>query len=334
MATEALRRAIILSGEHEVAWLAGNAAQAVEQCKKNTPDLMLMDLIMREMGGVEATKRIMEECPCPILIVTASVEENAEMVFRAMGAGAVDAVSTPFICGEYGATGTHNLLKKINVIGRLAKHAKAIAEMDRRGRTPIGVGRDTLVVMGASSGGPQALSEILGALPNDFPAPVVVIQHVDEQFAPEFASWLSGQTDLRVRVARSGENLHKACVYVAGKNEHLVITRTGVLGYSAEPRTLSYRPSVDVFIQSALRYWHGQLMGVLLTGMGRDGAQGLLQLRQHGGRTIVQNERTSAVYGMPKAAIELGAALEVLPLKQIAPALLRTLTQKPIKTAQ
>jgi two-component system response regulator WspF len=168
------------------------------------------------------------------------------------------------------------------------------------------------------------LAEILGRLPADFPVPVVVIQHVDALFAREFAQWLAQQTPLRVTTVGSPVLPQPGHVYVSERESHLILADDGRLAYTEEPRGTPYRPSVDAFFNSVARNLRGKCVGVLLTGMGRDGAEGLLRLRRQGHVTVAQDKDTSAVYGMPRAAAELGAATYTLPLQEIAPLLLRT----------
>ena len=179
----------------------------------------------------------------------------------------------------------------------------------------------TLIAIGASAGGPSALATLLGGLPRNFPAAVVVIQHVDAHMAPAMAAWLDGHSTLAVRTAAEGDRPAVGTVLLAASADHLVLKAPARVGYSAEPRDYVYRPSVDAFFQSAQRWWRGDVIGVLLTGMGRDGASGLKALRDQGRHTIAQDEESSAVYGMPKAAARLDAAVDILPLARIAPRL-------------
>jgi chemotaxis response regulator CheB len=182
-----------------------------------------------------------------------------------------------------------------------------------------------LIVIGASTGGPAALQTILAPLPADLPAAVVIVQHVDEQFARSFAEWLDEQTALSVRLARPGDRPQPGQVLIAGREDHLILRPDGSLDYTPEPVDYAYRPSVNVFFESVARHRRGQSLGVLLTGMGRDGGLGLLALRQAGCHTVAQDQASSAIYGMPKAAAELGAAVDILELKAIGPALLKSL---------
>jgi two-component system response regulator WspF len=177
---------------------------------------------------------------------------------------------------------------------------------------------DRLVAIGASAGGPAALVALLAALPKDFPAAIVVIQHIDAHMAAGMAKWLDGNCELPVRVAVEGDRPTNGCVLIAETADHLVLRSAHRLGYVPEPREMVYRPSVDAFFQSVVRQWRGEAIGVLLTGMGRDGALGLKALRDRGFHTIAQDQPTSAVYGMPKAAATLGAAVDILSIDRIA----------------
>jgi len=328
MAVEAMRRVVIEIGQHRLAWIALDGVEAVEKCAADTPDLILMDLIMPKMDGVEATRRIMSATPCAIVIVTADVNTNSSKVFEAMGAGALDAVNTPVLEGTNGS-GSHALLAKIETIRKLIG-ASAPSRQPTPGKLSFGskiTHSNTLVAIGASAGGPAALARLLSQLPPGFPASVVIVQHVDVQFVQGLADWLAAQSSLPVRIAREGDQPQQATVLLAGREEHLVFITASRLAYLQQPADSSYRPCIDVFFRSANRHWRGDIIGVLLTGMGRDGAEGLLALRRGGHHTIAQDARSSAVFGMPKAAAELEAASEVLPLDRIGPRLGRLLVQ-------
>ena len=317
MALEVMRRIVDTSGTHQVSWLARNGAEAVEKCARDRPDLILMDLIMPEMDGVDATRRIMAATPCAILIVTATVHARAPKVFEALGAGALDAVCTPVVGGDGAAGGAAALCAKIDVMRRLiGTGSERLREPPQL--SPPADRPEPLIVFGASAGGPAALAAILGELPRDFPAASVIVQHVDEEFAPLMASWLNDQSRLPVKLAQEGDQPRSGVVLMAATNDHLVFVNERTLGYTRHPQSHPYRPSVDVFFESVARHWPGKIIGVLLTGMGRDGARGLKALRDGGALTISQAREGCVVYGMPKAAAEIGAAAEVLPLEKIA----------------
>jgi chemotaxis response regulator CheB len=289
-----------------------------------------MDLIMPKMGGVEATRRIMAGTPCAIVIVTANVDDNTSKVFEAMGAGALDAVNTPVLESQTASDGASVLLAKIETIRKLIGAAppnRVSLAPNHSAEQPNGSSAP-LVVIGASAGGPAAIAKVLSQWPADFSAPVIVVQHVDTQFSRGLADWLDCQTPLQVRLAREDDRPSAGVVLLAANDNHLVFANASRLSYTRYPLESSYRPSVDVFFKSVASIWRGDVVGVILTGMGRDGAEGLRALREKGHHTIAQDRATSAVYGMPKAAAELQAASEILPLDQIGPRISNLLAQK------
>ncbi|MBB4817022.1 two-component system response regulator WspF [Pseudomonas alcaligenes] len=319
LAVEALRRALAREPAHQIVWIAGNGAEAVRFCQEDPPDLVLMDLLMPEMDGTEATRRIMAQSPCAILIVTVDKEQNIHRVFEAMGHGALDAVDTPALGTDHERDAAA-LLRKIQNIGWLIGQRVG----SRGAREPP---CRQLVAIGASAGGPASLAQLLKQLPAGFAPAVMLVQHVDETFAAGMAEWLGSESSLPVRLAREGEPPQPGQVLLAGTNNHMRLLRNGELAYTEEPRSHVYRPSIDVFFDSLVAHWRGEAVGVLLTGMGRDGAQGLKAMRERGFLTIAQDQASSAVYGMPKAAAALDAAVEILPLQRIAPRLVEAFSR-------
>jgi chemotaxis response regulator CheB len=186
----------------------------------------------------------------------------------------------------------------------------------------------TLIAIGASAGGPPALATVLSGLPADFPAAVVIVQHLDEKIAPGMAEWLGDRVALPVRVAIEWDRPEPGTILVAGTGDHLTLKTRDRLGYTPDPRDYVHRPSVDVFFLSVSRLWRGDAIGVLLTGMGRDGAAGLKALHDQGRHTIAQDQASSAVYGMPKAAANIGAADEILPMDRISSRLVELVMTK------
>ena len=318
LAVEALRRTLLKTPQHTVAWIAHDGAEAVRKCAADTPDLILMDLLMPVMDGAEATRRIMKQSPCAILVVTATVEGNIGLVFEAMSFGALDAVNTPVLGNPEGEA---QLLDKVALIGKLLGKpvplSTTIVPRSSTNRPPF------VVALGASTGGPQALSEILAGLPRDVDAAIVIIQHVDRLFAAGLAQWLSQRAGRKVALAADGMRLDELAgrIVLAGTNDHLSLREDLSLYYTPEPLECPYRPSVDVFFKSLAAHCPGAGAAVLLTGMGRDGAQGLLALRQAGWRTLAQDEQSCVLYGMPRAAAEIHAAAQILPLGELASAL-------------
>jgi len=318
--SEALRRSVSESGRYRVVWTAANGAEAVLKCGRDTPDLILMDIVMPVMDGVECTRRIMASSPCAILVVTDALETRPDKVFECLGAGALDAVKLSSI--SPGANpGDVTLLSKIHALGRLIETAEPVLRGGRTNGAAEPQACQQLVVIGASAGGPDAVGTILEKLPADFSAAIIVVQHIDFKFVSSLAAWLEQRSVLPVRLARNGDRPQCGVVLLAESQNHLCFTSSGRVDYTSEPESLHYRPSIDVLFESTARYWTGEAVGILLTGMGRDGAQGLKAMLNTGFTTIAQDAASSTVYGMPKAAATLGAAGEILPLKRIAPRL-------------
>ena len=324
MACEVLRRVVVSVPGQVVAWIARDGEEAVAMTRADVPDLILMDLFMPGTDGVAATRRIMNETPCAILVVTATVSGHISKVYQAMGYGALDAVDTPMLGTAGEVAGGASLLRKIDVIGKLigksppprielppaAPHERPVQEPSLH----------PLVLLGSSTGGPFAVAEILAKLPAS-KATIVIVQHVDAAFAPGLGQWLSQCAGRKVELVKDGMELAEGAILLSGGDDHLILGTNRRLHYSAEPTAMSYRPSVDVFFKSVAAHWPRTGIAALLTGMGRDGAEGLLQLRRVGWSTIAQDEATSVVWGMPRAAVALGAADHVLPLARIGPAI-------------
>jgi two-component system response regulator WspF len=329
MAAEVLRRVVSQRGGHAVAWVALDGAQAVALCTQDRPDLVLMDLVMPVMDGVEATRRIMQQSPCPVLVVTSTVEGNLTAVYRALGHGALDVVRTPELGVDADLAGGALLLEKVASIQRLTSRPAGLAPRPVAAPpepTPHPAPLPPLLALGASTGGPKALADVLAGLAGERRVAVVIVQHVDAEFAVGLAQWLSDQSAFPVRVARNGERPVAGTALLAATNDHMVMQADMTLHYAEEPREQVYRPSVDVFFHSLLSSWPRPGVAAVLTGMGRDGADGLLALRRSGWHTVAQDQATSVLFGMPKAAAACGGAVEVLPLSAVAGAALRRLT--------
>ncbi|MCE5248709.1 chemotaxis response regulator protein-glutamate methylesterase [bacterium] len=327
LAVEILRRVISSVPSYEISWIAIDGAEAVKKCAEDTPDLILMDLIMPVMDGVQATSTIMKNTPCAILVVTATVSGNASKVFEAMGHGALDAAGTPVMGGDGSIQGADELLRKIATIGKLiGKNDTIPARAPVAKKTPKT--QPSLVAIGSSTGGPRALSIILSSMPRQLGASIVIVQHVDVQFASGLAEWLNEQTALTVTVAREGDRPAENTVYIAKTNDHLIVGEDMSFHYTSEPRNYPYRPSVDTFFSSLAACWPQRGIALLLTGIGKDGARGLLELREKGWHTIAQDMKTSIVYGMPKAAAEIKAAVEILPIDTITESIVRYMKVK------
>jgi two-component system chemotaxis response regulator CheB len=331
----------VLASDPEVD-LVGEAVdgkQAIERCLALRPDVITMDMMLPLMTGLSATEYIMAHCPTPILIVSSSTNRGELFrTYEALAAGAVDVLEKPRGDEPEGAweakfLATLKLVARIRVIthlrGRLrSATAPVITQpLDSAARNDgePGVRRSSgLVAIGASTGGPGAIVEILRTLPSNFAVPILLVLHIGEPFGTAFADWLDGQTSRRVAFAIDGQPVRSlgGRVLMAPPDQHLTI-HEGRLHLSRGEERFSCRPSVDVLFESVARSCGNTAVGCLLTGMGRDGAAGLLAIREAGGMTIAQDEETSVVYGMPREAVLLGAAQRVLPLGEIG----RTLAQ-------
>ncbi len=325
IARETLRRLIDQLDDCEVAWQAEHGQEAVRLCQEAPPDLVLMDLLMPVMNGVEATREIMRVAPCPILVVTATVDGNFAKVYDAMGAGALDAVDTPTMGEGGGIEGGEQIQAKIRMIRRLGA-APSAPSASRPVAAPPAAPNDvsagsakgaSLVAVASSTGGPDALLNVLRGLPPSFEAPIVIVQHLGKDFLDGFVTWLGEQTSRRVLAVERGMRPAAGEVLVAAGDDHVVMRPGGTLAFTRDPKEYPYRPSADVLFASLARHAATPGVAVVLTGMGRDGAQGIVALQQAGWTTLAQDKESSVVYGMPRAAVESGAVDRVLPIRRM-----------------
>lgn len=319
--------------EIEIVGEAGDGKRGIELCRALRPDVVTMDMMLPLMNGLAATEYIMAHHPTPILIVSSSINRGELFrTYEALAAGALDVLEKPTGAeppGEWEAKfrSTVKLASRIRVIthvrGRLGPLDRRLTEPSQEPvRDPSIPRQYEVVAIGASTGGPGALVEILRGLPPTFQLPILLVLHINEPFGTAFADWLDGQTTRRVSYPVEGEPVSALAgrMVMAPGGKHLVV-RDGRLRLTLDPERHSCRPSVDLLFESVAREYGPAAAACLLTGMGRDGAAGLLAVRQAGGLTIAQDEATSVVFGMPREAILLGAAGRVLPLGQIGPAI-------------
>lgn len=314
----------------EVVGQASDGKRAIELCEKLRPDVMTMDMVMPVMSGLAATEYIMAFCPTPIVIVSSSMNRGEVFhTYDAIAAGAVEAIPKPKGTDPAWADRLRSVLRiasRIKVVthlrGRLGtgRHQRVSAPPTSAKPKDSGI---SIVGVGASTGGPAAIRRLLLALPSSFPVPILLVLHIGEPFDATFADWLDAQTPHRVAFAIDGEPLPTAPrVVMAPAGKHMFV-EGGRLRVATGPERHSCRPSVDVLFESMARELGPHAAGVLLTGMGRDGAEGLLAMRRSGARTLAQDEASSVVWGMPRTAVELRAAESVLPLDAIPDELVR-----------
>lgn len=331
LAQEILKMSLENQKNIEIIWTAWDGKQAVDKAKKDKPDIILMDLVMPHMDGVEATRLIMKESPCAILIVTSSIESNNDKVYQAMGHGALDAVCTPTFDEEGQLEGKSVLISKIkNIINIITKTDPIESVLPKKVPPNISfkpTGDESIIAIGASTGGPQVLVEILSLLPKNLPVPILVVQHVDENFAEGFAKWLSRFTTLNVEIAKNNTLIQKGCVYIASTEDHMILEEDNRLKYVKEPIETVYRPSIDVLFKNLAKNYSRKGIAILLTGMGQDGADGILSLKKKGWLTIAQNKESCIVYGMPKAAFDLNAAVCILNPQEISQVIIDVLSK-------
>lgn len=300
---------------------ARDGREALALVGRLRPDVVVMDIHMPGLDGFEATRRIMTDCPTPIVIVTESGDAaDVKLSLDALRAGALVLLPKPArpltpgfdaLCARF--VETVKSMSKVKVVRRWPERA-ARAELIGDGSARGGV---EVVAIAASTGGPAALGQVLSRLPADLPAPILVVQHIAEGFVPGLASWLNALSPLPVKVAEPGEPVEPGRVYLAPDGAHLGLNGRLSIRLSNEPPLGGFRPSGSFLFESVARASGRAALGVILTGMGRDGVEGLRVLRESGGRVIAQDEASSVVYGMPGAAVEEGLADHVLPLEAI-----------------
>lgn len=310
---------------------ASNGIEAITEVERLAPDVVTMDIDMPQMNGLIATRRIMETRPTPIIILS-SVLDTAEVVssFRAMEAGAVAALPKPKGAGhpdhEREAAA---LIRKVKLMSEIRmvrrwplpkKREDAFAATEAT-QTKLQAS-PRIVAIGASTGGPVVIRDILSGLGKKFPLPVMIVQHMATGFIRGFAEWLSLTSGMAVHIASQGERMVPGNVYIAPDGYHLLADRDERVTLSDSPPENGLRPAVSALFRSVANIYGSSAIGVLLTGMGRDGVDGLLLMKEKGALTIVQDKASSVIYGMPAEAVKLGAALYTLPPERIVSLLL------------
>jgi two-component system response regulator WspF len=309
-----------------VAWTSAETSSAIARCRTEPPDVVLLHAGSGPPGAVEATRQIVRSAPSLVIILTDARHADTAVVFEAMGAGAIDVVESPALSSTGQLEGIERLVRKVRAAASLSGAGLPSRVVGPEPAPPAtSTSAAPLVVIGASTGGPSALVAVLGPLPATIDVPIVVVQHVDAQFSADLVAWLVQHVRLPVVTARRGHEPERGSVVLAATNDDLVMTAGRTFAFSRPRDGSFYHPSVDILFSSVAQHWPTPGVAVLLTGIGRDGAEGLLALRQRGWHTIAQDQATSVVYGMPRAAAEVGAAVEILPVGRIAAAVQRAL---------
>lgn len=313
-----------------VVGVAANGLQAVEMTKKLKPNVVTMDLSMPQMDGFEATRQIMAECPTPILIVSSLVAKSNDKVFKAMSYGALDVIDKGLL-----ETGEQNegvqsefiekvkMLSKTSVMRHVLKNIESSLGKSLAKQNETRVGKFKAVGIVSSTGGPQALRILLKSIPADFPCPIVLVQHMTTGFLESFVDWLNEEIPLKVKIGEAGETIKPGFIYTAPSDLHMVISSEDRIVLKDSPALEFQKPSGTLLLESLAAQYGANCMGVILTGMGSDGAKGIKAIYDRKGMTIAQDEESSIIFGMPKAAIDLGAVHEVVGLDKIADAILK-----------
>lgn len=329
-ARQLLQYTVNAASDMQVVGQAVNGKQAVQLTHELHPDIILMDITMPEMNGLEATREIMSVVPTPIVMVSAGVDnQETNVAFQAIRLGALSVTKKPvapthasYQAQAAALTSTIRAMASVRVIHHHKHHTTGLLPQS----TPsLHVAKEQIrpeiVVIAASTGGPAALTEIFKRLPSGFGMPVVVVQHISHEFLPSLVAWMGALTPLKISIANEGERLLPGRIYFAPGVAHLKVTKSKRFEFDRTTKRL-HIPSGDVLLESVAHAYGANAIGIVLTGMGNDGAQGLRALYNRGAYTIVQDESTSVIYGMPCEAVALGAAKSILPVQAIAQALI------------
>ena len=322
-----LKQMLSVSPEVELVGVARNGKEALELIPQVRPEVICTEFEMPVMDGLDLTKEVMSKEPRAILVIDKSPpQEVNHKIFQLLEAGAIDVFPNPNE-SEY-QTHMKELITKIKILSgvmvlRKRKVSPPVGSLPKNVQSAVKKQSEfDIMVIGASTGGPQALQYILSRLPADFPIPVICVQHISKGFLHALVDWLASNCLMHVKIAQSGETPRPGTVYFPPENTHLELEADGRLLASTGPLINGHRPSIDVSFKIASQRFGKTAIGVLLTGMGQDGAEGMQSIAQAGGLTIAQDERSCVVFGMPQRAIELQAASHILPLSEIASTLL------------
>lgn len=300
-----------------IAGKASDGLEAVEMTRNLKPSVITMDLKMPRMDGVQAIKTIMAEMPTPIIVISTSVQNEVKFTFKCLELGALDFVPVLYDLDQM----AQMLVDKVRAVAgvKVMRHVAARQSIRQQG---IGVAKKRpetkVVAIAVSTGGPQALERMLPRLPAEFPAGIIIVQHIPAGFSREMADWLNTRTTITVKEAETGDRIVPGQALVAPGGRHLTVTDKRLVKLSKEPSGLTHIPSADVMMESVAGAFGSEAVGVIMTGMGWDGARGMESIKQAGGATIAQDQESSMIFGMNRTAIELGCVDIVVHLDRLA----------------
>jgi len=321
---QALSRMLGAAPDIEVVGTASDGLEGYEKVRELHPDVVTLDVKMPRLGGLEALERIMAECPVPVLLLSSLTSEGADVTLRGLELGAMDFVDKSSVQGHMNLLSlSEELLAKVRALAGVRVGLRSgLGEAIGEPRRPPEPGAEAEVVaIGTSTGGPPALTTIIPRLPVGFSSAILVVQHMPVGFTRSLAERLNARSRVPVREAADGERLERGVVLVGPAGRHMKVRRRGSVArvwLDDEPRAALHRPSVDVLMASVAKAFGPRTLGIVLTGMGSDGVEGLRAIRAAGGRTLAESEETCVIYGMPKAAVEAGVVDQSVPLSRIA----------------
>jgi two-component system, chemotaxis family, protein-glutamate methylesterase/glutaminase len=312
------------SEQFEVAGIATNGQEAVEETRRLRPDVIAMDIHMPIVDGYEATRQIMQCCPTPIVMVSNSMGDEGRRSVQALAAGALAVLRKPGnVSHQDFEADRQNMLRTLRLMADVPVVTRHAMRPPRPDEHPtVKKPHMTVVAIAASTGGPAAVQTVLMGLGKDFPLPILLVQHIAQGFGAALADWLNTTIPLQVRIAQENEKMLPGHVYLAPDEHHLLASAMGTIGLRRAMNFDRYCPCADILFDSVARGYGNRAIGVILTGMGDDGAQGLRAIRTQGGYTVGQDEASCVVYGMPQAAAANGAIIQVEPLARISQAIL------------
>jgi len=318
---EILKAIFKSDGDIEVVGYAKNGRESIQLTERLKPDVILMDINMPIMDGLEATRVIMSKIPTPILILSSLIKDDDPSIsFEALRAGALDIMEKPALqLNPSDKNYEMELIRKIKIVSKVKPiHLIYHNEKNYHTKRRVHIIKDNqILTIGASTGGPPAICCILKNFVPGFPLPILIVQHIFSGFTEGMINWLSKNCSIKVKLAENGEKVAEGVAYFPPCDFHLGIDNSHRIILSKEPPIGGHRPSVDFMMRHVARVFKGKCIGILLTGMGKDGTEGLRAIKQQGGKTIVQDEETSVIFGMPKSAINAGVADIVCPLEKI-----------------